>query len=165
VGTTKVIAYSGANLKGVVETAVKNNARVQVLIQRPDRAISQLQQNLIESSIHEFEIHHDNIGINPALGLYAQPASISAVLVDHDLVAVGWYSYDRRHSVAEDQVQGRTNPYVVLRYGDQGFELLYQMVDTVFQDYYAKSEKYRDYIKRKVQRGPDGETMESRRYP
>jgi len=136
------IQHSGMTTLSLRRLLLQSGASVDLYVQHPDAACNKAQRGKVAYVAGDMRnIHKDDVeGSKASLRVfyYMAPASIRAVLIDDELLAVGWYTYHQERAVItrEDgiNVQGDNRPLVIVSKGRPEFDPLVQMFNRVLAD-------------------------------
>lgn len=145
-----LLQYSCYTCLPLVRALLESDATVRVYMQSSDTAAalgSSLQKRRIESHIETIAGELDTLMSRFEALSYSMPASVSAVRIDKDIIAVGWYLYlhiDRasdRYVKAGDTVKIAAHdvPGIVARRGSVEFETLNRLFERLLENYQANS--------------------------
>jgi hypothetical protein len=134
--TAILIQYSGHRSISLIDKLIRKNAEITVYLQHPEDAINQWQKERIQMTIENLR----RCRTTNKLTIYGYdvPASIKGVLINEELLAVGWYAYGHTHDDDEIQLSGHSIAGMLFHKGSDEYEIF----KTMFMKQAADFEKH-----------------------
>ncbi|MGB3672036.1 MAG: hypothetical protein WA783_21845 [Phormidesmis sp.] len=89
----QLIQYSGDMARQVIEKLLDEGAKVELLLQHPNKAFNKFQSDKIALFYKRVSIDFRNKN-NLVVRYYKESASIRGIKLDNDFLSVGWYTLD-----------------------------------------------------------------------
>lgn len=110
-----LLEYSSRTISDLLSVFRDIGTKIFLLIQHPEKAISDIEKERICTGIKEFVIGTFSEYKNIAIKCYKQRASYKGRKLSNKIINVGWYTYDIRDSkLGENQIWGHNNPTITL---------------------------------------------------
>jgi len=106
-----LIELSTASIDPLLESLIRENCQIRLLIQNPNSAITDFQKDRIQQRIRDLMSVTLREYTRSEIRLYAVPCSIRGRLIGESVINVGWYTY----SNDEIGAYGHINPLVTAR--------------------------------------------------
>ena len=138
--TQALLAAKAGAIQHLLEHLLEREAQIELFLQHPAATVSQGQKKKVDALVENLEPFFASLGDDATADLkvffYYPPASVRAVLIDDDLLAIGWYTYIQRKATltlpnAMD-VQGTYMPMVQTTLGTAEWDPLKKMFDSVY---------------------------------
>lgn len=130
-----LIQYSGQMVKHLTRKLLKKGAQVSLYIKSPETAPSELQNARIDDTIKQIWGELGDLSNDCSLTIwqYKVPGSLKGVLINDDLLAIGWYTYehvivpDESYPKDKTEVSGHDVPGILLYKESPEFMIINEM--------------------------------------
>ncbi|MCC7349244.1 MAG: hypothetical protein IT446_01625 [Phycisphaerales bacterium] len=122
-----LIQHSGDSAKSIVSRLLRKGADVQLFVQAADSAQPPFHKNRLASLYEDIPNRYLHDGGSLRVYYYPSPASLRAVLVDDQVLAIGWYNYFSKEN-RQFILYGHNQPYLHLKKGQGAFQALRDMM-------------------------------------
>lgn len=144
-----LIQYSGTYATEVIKKALRCGAIVSLYVQHPEKAINREQADRIKMFLRQLPSQTGN-SPNCHIFLYEPHASLKAVVIDNELIALGWYVYLNRDRNSNPNyadpidLRGHNKAGVLLKSECRGYAEVKNMVDSQIENLSLKAVRLED---------------------
>ncbi len=137
-----LIQYSSASATNLLRKLISKNAHVILYVKSLDNAVSDMQKNRIKNTIQQLHgVIQGSKRYRLVVYEYDTPASIRAVKIDDEVIAIGWYTYE--HMLTSDtnypgdnfEISGHDVAGMLLFRGSPEYDTLNKMFENQIRDY------------------------------
>ena len=138
----RLIEYSTSSIKDILDALDKNEFKVQLLIQHPENAVSQLQKRKIWTAICDFHIYIQNYSKNFEIRCYKNIASLRGRHIGENISIGHYIHYKSRTSTNDefDSILGHSSPMITFEQYTREGKIVLKFFNKCFDELWNSAE-------------------------